>query len=196
MLRVAIVVGAAIGLLVVFVAGGLWSAHRAIGALKPALATIAIACTDSVPADLRQGAAFIRSLTSPRQLRQSTFMGLEHSGRPSELVSFLLSPLGAAEWPGPGPDEEMPGLGFVPRVPAGLHFSHLSPDTQFARQIVLRGDDARNMIIVEGYLDPMLPPALRVEYDLHLPSLEPHELEYLQLLARDNEGLGIRPTAH
>ena len=123
-------------------------------------------CSRSAPQvddpQLRKAEAVARHLTSPRHLSRSTYTAARQTGTPSELVSFLFSDLGAAEWP---PDEgdsegerEQAKSARVPLLPRGVALVARQPDSRVKRQVVLKADDAKRQLIAEGYADPAKPP--------------------------------------
>jgi hypothetical protein len=163
-----------------------------------ALASILLGCLgDPAPEDLRQGASVITSMAAPRHLRQSMFLGLFPDGTPSQFVSFLFSSLGSAEWPDsessaamdPIFREQASAIG-MPLCPDGVAFTDRSPKLELGRQIVVRFDDPRNLLIIEGYVDPAQPPVLTIEREFRVPTLRPHESELLRRLAESNLQLG------
>jgi hypothetical protein len=168
-----------------------------------ALATTLVGCLgDPAPEDLRQGASVIGSMAAPRHLRQSMFLGLFPSGKPSQFVSFLFSTLGTAEWPesersaarDPILGEEAAAIG-IPLLPDGVAFTDRSPKSELGRQIVVRFDDPRNLLIIEGYVDPTQPPVLTVEREFRVPTLRPHETLLLRRIAESNLELGASAQA-
>ena len=157
-----------------------------------------LACVvEATPTDLRQGAHVITYMAAPMNLKRSMFMGLFPNGKPSQFVSFIFSSVGSAEWPY---SEEMAQMDpmmreqaasiRMPLVPAGVSFTDHSPKSELGRQIVVRFDDARNVLIVEGYEDPTQPPVLSIEKRFRLPTLQPHERELLERLAQSNLEMG------
>lgn len=125
------------------------------------------------PSDFEGGFEVVRWWTSPFARTRSAFSYSYPEQKPSQLIAYVFSPLGASEWPpmeGSGefsPEEEsmIRGSG-QPLIPAGLAFVSDGPDPDKQRQIVLRADDAQNMIIAEAYADPVKPPVERREYRL------------------------------
>lgn len=126
-------------------------------------------------ATLLQLEAVARHLTGPRHLRASAYPDIRTSDRPSELVSFLFSDIGVAEWPpvdsGPatasGPlvvqtsemEREQMRSTRTPMFPADGALVHARPDLRIGKQLVLSGDDSSGEIVAEAYLDPNQPPA-------------------------------------
>jgi len=162
------------------------------------VASLSATCSGSdAPADLQQGAEVIAQMLAPRHLRRSMFLAVHREGRPSQLVDYLFSTRGSAEWPDPEAAgaadpmlaEQARAIGMS-LLPAGVAFTAGSPKSDLGRQIVVRSDDARNAVIVEGYVDPSEPPVLRVEYVLVLPELSPRERELLERFAAETADLG------
>ena len=81
------------------------------------------------------------------------------------------------------------------RNPDGVAFTDRSPKSELGRQIVVRFDDPRNLIIIEGYVDPAQPPVLTVEREFRVPTLHPHETELLRRIAEGNLQLGASAQA-
>jgi hypothetical protein len=126
----------------------------------------AASCSRSPPpADdpqLRKAEAVARHLTSARHLNRSTYTATRQSGTPSELVGFLFSDLGVAEWP-PGESDsagerEQAKASRVPLIPSDVALVARQPDPRAKRQLVLKADDAKRELIAEGYADPAKPP--------------------------------------
>jgi hypothetical protein len=121
-------------------------------------------CTPSGPTDdpsLAQLEVVARHLTSPRHLRNSAYSAVRSNGKPSELVSFLFSDLGVAEWPAGESDDPMTReqmqATHTPMFPASGALVHARPSPELGRQLVLIGDDASGEILAVGYLDPKQP---------------------------------------
>ena len=166
--------------------------------LLPVLVSILAGCFGSpVPEDLRQGASVISSMAAPRHLRQSMFLGLFPDGTPSQFVSFLFSSLGAAEWPesessavrDPVFREQASAIG-MPLRPDGVAFTDRWPKAKLGRQIVVRFDDRRSLLIIQGYVHPARPPVLVIEQEFRVPALRPQESELLRRLAESHLELG------
>lgn len=111
---------------------------------------------------LRQLESVARHLTGPRHLRQSAYPGIRTSDRPSELVSYLFSDIGVAEWPagdsGGAIEREQMQATRTPMLPAEGALVHARPDPRIGRQLVLSGDDDSGEIVATAYLDPTRPP--------------------------------------
>ncbi len=121
------------------------------------------ACAESPsgPPDLEQGIRVVRYMASKNQLRRSSFLVVYPEGKPSDFVNWMFSTFGTAEWP---PSEEMAEMDpmtleqaksiRMPIIPKGVAIVALKPDEERGRQVVIRADDARGVLIVEGYADP------------------------------------------
>lgn len=125
--------------------------------------------------ELRKGFAVLRYLSAPRQLQHSTFRVTHPDGRPSQFVKWMFSPLGSSIWPpveGGGEfsleEESMIRKTGVPFLPAGVSLMSDEPDLGRGQQVVVRGDDERQMLIVEGYIDPLGAPVLIEEWRFSL----------------------------
>jgi hypothetical protein len=126
-----------------------------------------------IPGDLERGFRIVQWWTNPSMLARSSFAISYPDGQPSELLEFLYSPIGLAEWPpmeGSGEfssdEEALLVQSGQPVIPAGLRFVHGRPDTSHGKQIVLVPDDKKGLIIAEAYIDPHQPPLARREYRL------------------------------
>ncbi len=136
----------------------------------PLLVTFALSiamsgCGKPPPAgdpQLRQAEKVVRHLTSVRHLRQSAYATTMQTGKPSELVSFLFSDLGVAEWPeaddGNPMAREQHRATRIPMAPGNVALVAGHPDARIKRQVVLKADDATGVLIAEGYADPAGPP--------------------------------------
>ena len=128
---------------------------------------------EPVPPDLRQGARVIRDMVSVEKLRAAGFFEAYPDPKPSDWMSFVQSELGVVLWPpredGPFASEleieQSRAIGETV-IPAGLTFSAERPDTEKARQIVFRADDATGEIVVEGYVDPNSAPVFTERWSL------------------------------
>ena len=119
------------------------------------------------PAELERGVAVVRYFASAKYLNMSMYSATVEDHKPSELISYLFSSMGAAEWP---PDEgagemstEQARATRTPLVPGNVRLRPLAPDNAPGLQLVLRPDDARRLIIVDGYTAPNKPPVSTTE---------------------------------
>ena len=125
--------------------------------------------------ELNQAIRVVRYISAERQLRSSTFRVVYPEGGPKQFVKWIFSPMGSALWP---PTEG--GLEFsaeelkmlqktgIPVLPSGVSLMPEKVDAEGGRQLVMRGDDERQVLIVEGYLDPQATSVLVKEWQFPL----------------------------
>ncbi len=130
------------------------------------IAGLFAACSGSAsgPPDLEQGIQVVRYMASKNQLRRSSFPVVYPEGKPSDFVKWMFSTFGTAEWP---PSEDMAEMEpmileqaksiRMPIIPKGVSLVALKPDVSKGRQVVIMADDARGVLIIEGYADPEQP---------------------------------------
>ncbi len=159
-------------------------------------AWLCMACSADEPPELRQGAAVVRYMIAPNQLRRSMFSAAYPDPRPSDYVSYLFSTMGAAEWPAPArfssPEEieQMRAIG-MPMPPEDVTYLPDQPDPGRGKQIVIRADDVRGVVILEGYLDPQGAPALRQELTLRRTPPDP----IVESIYQSNLQMGMSPQS-
>ena len=123
--------------------------------------------------ELEKAIRVVRYLSAPNQLQRSSFLVIFHGGQPSDFVTWMFSTFGKAEWPPAEGSLEMENYGWeealqvtgTPVPPREVSFVALKPDPNLKKQIVVKPDDARQKIMVEGYLDPGAAPVLVREWD-------------------------------
>lgn len=122
---------------------------------------------------LEKASRVVRYMSDPRQLKRSSFLVFYPQGKPSDFVSWMFSEIGAAEWP---PSEwELDGMEREGMRSAGIPifpkevgvFSNQRTDT--ARQIIVKANDSKGLIIVEGFLKPGQPSVLVKQWSFKLP---------------------------
>ncbi len=135
-------------------------------------------CGSNEPPELKQAVSVIRYLRAPANLSHSAFYVAYPDGKPSEFVSYLFSSMGLAEWP-PGENrpcefepEEIRSMG-IPLVPSGVSFHPCNRQSGAGMQLVISYDDAREIIIVEGYGPTDTKPILHREFTLPKVSPKP-----------------------
>lgn len=123
----------------------------------------------SVPPELQRGVQMIRTMTAPMYLSRSMYSAIQ-DGKASTWVSFFFSGMGAAERPDTEEAAERDPMlaeqakaGGLPLVPKGVEFVANAPNRSKGRQIVLKADDARGVVIVEAYESPVGKPLLTEE---------------------------------
>ena len=142
------------------------------------LLTLPLFYLDFSPKDnieLRKAIAVVRYMSAPRQLKRSAFQATYPEGSPKQFVEWMFSPMGSAIWPpveGGGefsPEEEKmirkTGIHFLP---SNVSLVFDEPDENRGQQLVVRGDDERKLLVVEGYLDPQDSPVLVKEWRFSL----------------------------
>ena len=86
----------------------------------------------------------------------------------------MFSTFGMAEWPPAEGSLEMEDSDWedamratrTPILPRDVSLVPLQPNPDLKKQIVVKSDDVRKKILVEGYLDPKTAPVLVREWDL------------------------------
>lgn len=133
-------------------------------------------CEPEGDPELRIGIQLVRYMSAPWQLKRSSFLAVYPNGKPSEFVNWMFSPFGTAEWP---PTEamvemdEMEGMQArsigAPILPKGVKMSPFKLNPDSGKQVVIKADDVKGMILVEAFLDPNLPPEIQDSWLLKLP---------------------------
>lgn len=145
----------------------------------------------AAPPELDQASRSIEWSLKPSTLAQSTFPVVLPQGTPKQFVSWYFSTLGAAERPGYDTgdemEREMAGAMGAPLVPNGVSIVHTRPDTSSGKQIVMKWDDVRGVVILEGYLRPDESPVLIRE--IELPQVQSAN-ELARLTARSHLEMG------
>ena len=115
--------------------------------------------------ELRKGIAVVRYMSAPRQLQRSSFLLSYPDGTSEQFLSWMFSPLGAAEWPPyegglefSAEEEAMIRKTGIPFIPANLVLIPQEPDLEKGKQVVIRAE--RGLLIVEGYENPEEPPVV------------------------------------
>jgi len=133
-------------------------------ALPVSLSIFFVACGESEPPDLHQAVAVINWQLAEYNISRSMFAAVLPNGTPRQWVSYYFSTMGAAEHP---PDEEhamedereSARVLRMPLWPKGVAAVHSRPNPSLGKQIVLKWDDAKSIVIVEAYIDPAKEPA-------------------------------------
>ncbi|MBI3006115.1 MAG: hypothetical protein HYY49_11975 [Ignavibacteriales bacterium] len=116
-------------------------------------------CGSSEPPELRQATATITWQLAEYNFERSMFPAVLPNGTPRQWVSYYFSTMGSSERL---PDEdhateedhEMARAMRMPLWPSGIAVVHTKPDPSRGKQIVLKWDDAKGIVIVEAYLNP------------------------------------------
>lgn len=146
---------------------------RIVPAILLTAALLGCSGSSEPPADVSRAVAAIGYLASARYINISMYSATAEKGTPSEFISFLFSTMGAAERLQPEdprePKAEGGRRGGPPTWPDGVGFNAMKPDPRGGTQVVLIPDDARGMIIAEGYVDPKGKPVVRQEFEMAKP---------------------------
>ena len=131
--------------------------------------------TKSEPTEFEKAANAVHWMILPHNLSRSAFTVAFPEGLPSEFVNYMFSDMGVAEWPpyedsGEFSPEELKFI-RIPLIPKDIELVPLYPDPEVEKQLVIKFDDNRGMLIVEGYNDPEQEPVLVREWNL--PRVEP-----------------------
>ena len=161
-------------------------------ALLPGLAIFFIACSENEPPDLHQAVAVINWQLAEFNISRSMYAAVLPDGTPRQWVSYYFSDMGAAERT---PEEEhaqedereMARALRMPLWPKGVAATHSKPNHSFGKQIVLKWDDARRLVIVEAYVDPTQEPAFVRE--IPMPKISRVD-ELARLSAQSNLEMG------
>jgi hypothetical protein len=142
--------------------------RRAVFALFTILLASACSRPEPPPADLSQAVAVVGYLASSSYINRSMYSATFETGKPSEFVSYLFSSLGAAERPEPT-SSRVPGSSGPPSWPDDIGFYAMKPRAGGGKQVVITPDDARGILVAEGYVDPAAKPVLRREFTMATP---------------------------
>lgn len=136
-----------------------------------------MACGGGDPPELDRAAKVVGYLSAKRQVKHSSFLAQYPEGKPSQFVTWMFSPLGKAEWPdteeyvkGDPVAREAAKALRIPLMPAGVAFVAGAPDPGKGKQLVVKSDDARATIVVEGYTTPGDKPVFRREWRFAKPA--------------------------
>jgi hypothetical protein len=121
--------------------------------------------------ELNRAINVVRYMSADRQLMRTAFRSVYPKSTPEKFVEWMFSPMGAAIWPpyeGGGEfsqeEQKMIQKAGMPFFPAGVSVVANNPDLDRGRQVVVQGDDERQMLVVEGYLDPKVPAVVVKEW--------------------------------
>ena len=125
--------------------------------------------------ELNRAMGVVRYMSAERQLRRSSFYSVYPEGSPKQFVKWMFSPLGASFWP-PAEGElefssdelKMMKNARIPILPEGVSLIAEKVDVGKGRQVVVRGEDQRQKLVVEAYLDPQVDSVLVAEWEFPL----------------------------
>jgi hypothetical protein len=165
-------------------------------ALVGALLASTLAGCSSAPPDLAKAINAVGAMVSRHGLERSAFYAVYPDGTPSDFVAFLFSPLGKAEWvPDDAATPERTGLVSAEDVlavggelrPGAVGLVSEAPEPRIHRQVVLRADDERGVVIAAAYEQPGQAPVVVHEWALPRVTLAPGVAE----MARENLESGV-----
>ena len=167
-----------------------------LSAIIPALiAIVNLANYDSTAGTpLKRGFKVIDYMMKPINLSRSGFYVGFPNGKPSQFVSYLFSSMGSAEWPyseaiaekDPILREQSEAI-RAPLIPKNVAFVSRTPDLSQETQVVLKFDDARNIVILEGYENPKEKSILKKEIKL----IKVQPIEFAEMIFWSNAELGM-----
>jgi hypothetical protein len=120
--------------------------------------------------ELDQAVRAVRFLSSPNQIKRSSFWMIQEEKTPGRFVEWMFSPLGSAVWAPPGQSTGLPPgaakqvRGAAPQVPRGVRVVPGKPEPDGGRQVVVKADDARGMLVAEAYENPAEAPVFVKEW--------------------------------
>jgi hypothetical protein len=121
--------------------------------------------------ELNRAISVVRYMSADRQLKRSAFRLAHPKATPEKFVEWMFSPMGTAVWPpfeGGGEfsqeEQKMIQKTGMPFFPSGVSVVAKNPDLSRGRQVVVRGEDERQILVVEGYLDPEAPAVVVKEW--------------------------------
>ena len=123
--------------------------------------------------ELEKAIRVVRYLSAPNQLHRSSFLVMFPDGQPSDFVTWMFSTFGTAEWPPSEGSLELEDSDWedamrttgTPIRPREVSLVPLKPDPDLKKQVVVRWDNVRRKILVEGYLESGAAPVLVREWD-------------------------------
>ena len=136
-------------------------------------------CAKKIPPDLARAKDIVADFVAPLSLQNSMFAAAYPDCKPSQLVHYMFTGLAAAELPevehsatetDTPPSEESGAPGW----PAGVEMVALNPDPAKGRQLVLKADDAKEILILEVYDDPAKAPL--ATYEVKVAKVTPSAL--------------------
>ena len=159
------------------------------------LTSILVNCGSGTTDDpeLKRAIKASASLLLPKNLSRSAFYAAYPNGTPSDYVSYYFSSMGSAEWPpyeGGGEfsaeEMKMAGMSAIPQN-VKVYPRNINP-THIGKQIIIKADNTRGVIIFEGYLLPSDTQAALV-VEKKLPKVKASE--FATMTFRSNQQMGI-----
>jgi hypothetical protein len=136
-----------------------------------ALVVLISGCGSKISPELEQAKDVLSHFLAPMQLQSSMFAVAYPECKPSQFAAYILSPAGGAELPiresiAQDEDKEMAAAIGMPLWPDGVSMVRDKPDPARGKQLVLKHDDAKNMLIIEAYDNPSSEPSAIYEWVL------------------------------
>lgn len=141
-----------------------------------------LGCSEPGPPDVEQAIRVVRYMSAANQIKRSSFLAAYPQGKPSQFVTWMFSPFGYVEWPyfqsfaesDPVAMEEARSI-RMPLVPDSVAIVPNFPDPKKGKQVVVKADDERGMIIVEAYMDSQEPPLMAREWKFPKVKFDPSD---------------------
>lgn len=129
---------------------------------------------------------------TPAHLSRSQFSAAYDNPKPSDFVSYLFSGMGAAEFPAVGGvmdeyERESLIMARQPVPPRDISYVSRFVDTLKNKQIVVKFDDSRGVVIAEGYSDPKMSAEFTKEWKLNKVIAAPG----VDMMFRENKEYGV-----
>ncbi len=156
------------------------------------LLSVLAACSETTESPVLQRAINASAdMLLATNLSRSAFYAAYPDGKASDYVHYYFSSMGTAEWP-PHEGEFSPDelkSARIATIPDNVKFTpnQVAADVP-GMQVVIKADDARGVVIFEGYQAPSEQPSLVVEKPL--VKVEPSELAKTTFLSNRDMGIG------
>ncbi|PIQ99197.1 MAG: hypothetical protein COV66_15115 [Nitrospinae bacterium CG11_big_fil_rev_8_21_14_0_20_45_15] len=128
---------------------------------------------------LQKAEQVVRHVSSQRHLKHSSFYALDGEKTPSRFVQWMFSTLAHAEWylvdaPGEFNAEELKMIkkSGIPLIPPEVAIVPYKPDLERGKQVVVKADNTRNILVVESYIDPQMLPVRTREWEFSISDKE------------------------
>ena len=145
------------------------------------------------PPELVQAKNVIEYFVEPMNLHESMFSAAYPDCKPSQFAHYICSGMGTIELPlsehaADEAEREESNAIRRPLWPNGVAMVPLTPDSTLGKQIVLRHDDARGVLIIDAYTDPSAEPV--ATYEMKIIKVEPSDMAKLAFGSNVELGVG------